>query len=97
MKDKKRKRDYKPILLTDPDGNSPQVIRVGHATLTKQEINQSRRTHTCVRVRICNDSVNQSNAQNFKDRILAETRTFAIAGPPDVGSDKQSSNQTLLK
>ena len=77
-------------------GNLPQVIRVGHATLTKQEINQSGWAHASVRVRIRNDAVDQSNAQNFQDRILAETGALAVARPPNVGSDKQSSNQSLL-
>lgn len=50
----------------------PEIICVGYATLAKQQVNQPRRAHPRVRIRVGYDPVDEGNAQYFDDRIVAQ-------------------------
>lgn len=51
--------------------NIPQIIIVGNSALTEKKINESSRTHSCVRIRIRDDSIDESQNEHFRHWILS--------------------------
>ena len=73
----------------------PEIVGVGHAALTEEEVDQIGWAHPRVRVGESDDAVDESDAQHLHDGVLAQARVFTVAGPPDVGADEQRPQQPL--